>query len=387
MNHLPQKLRDQAHQIGRDVLAVHADDVDQKSRFPKESMDALKQAKLLSAYVPERFGGMGLNLPQIAEICEILGHYCGSTAMIFAMHQIQVACIAHHHQEQPFFTGYLRRLVEEQRLIASATTEVGIGGDLRSSICAVEAEGDRFRITKKAPVISYGEDADDQILTARRNPDAPKSDQVHVLLLGGQYQLEQIATWDALGFRGTRSDGYIVTGEAPLEQILPTPFADILSQTMHPFAHITWSSLWAGIAADAVDKARRFVKKEAKRNLDMPPISAIRLGEVDSVLQTLRSNIHQAMEEYQELLDRGDFNAFTQFGFGIRINNLKIASSELIVDVVGKAMLICGIQGYLNHSEFSLTRHIRDAYGAALMVNNDRIMLHNSTLLLMHKDR
>ncbi len=387
MNHLPEDLREQAHQIGRDVLAVHADDVDQKSRFPKEGMDALKQAKLLSAYVSKEFGGMGLNLPQIAEICEILGHYCGSTAMIFAMHQIQVACIAHHHQNQPFFTGYLRRLVEEQRLIASATTEVGIGGDLRSSICAVEAEGDTFRITKKAPVISYGEDADDQILTARRNPDAPRSDQVHVLLLDGQYSLEQIATWDALGFRGTRSDGYIVNGEAPVEQILPTPFADILSQTMHPFAHITWSSLWAGIAADAVDKARRFVKKEAKRNLDMPPISAIRLGEVDSVLQTMRSNIHQAVEEYQELLERDDFNAFTRFGFGIRLNNLKIASSELIVDVVGRAMLICGIQGYLNHSDFSLTRHIRDAYGAALMVNNDRIMLHNSTLLLMHKDR
>ncbi len=387
MHHLSEALREQAHRIGREVLAAHADDVDQHSRFPKESLDALKEARLLSAYVPEAFGGMGLNLPQIAEICEILGHYCGSTAMIFAMHQIQVACIAHHHRQQPFFTGYLRRLVEEQRLIASATTEIGVGGDLRSSICAVERDSDGFHITKKAPVISYGEDADDLILTARRDPDAPKSDQVHVLLLDGQYRLEQIATWDALGFRGTRSDGYVVTGEAPAEQILPVPFADILSQTMHPYAHITWSSLWSGIAADAVDKARRFVKKEAKRNLDMPPISAIRLGEVDSVLQTMRSNIQQAMQEYQGLLDRDDFNAFTQFGFGIRINNLKISSSELIVDVVGKAMLICGIQGYLNHSEFSLTRHIRDAYGAALMVNNDRIMLHNSTLLLMHKDR
>ncbi len=386
MNHLTHALREQTHQIGREVLAAHAADVDEQSRFPRESIEALKQAKLLSAYVPEAFGGMGLNLPRIAEICEILGHYCGSTAMIYAMHQIQVACIVHHHQDQPFFTGYLRRLVEEQRLIASATTEAGIGGDLRSSICAVETEGERFRITKKAPVISYGEDADDLILTARRHPEAPKSDQVHVLLLDGQYRLEQFATWDALGFRGTRSDGFVVEGEAAVEQILPTPFADILSQTMHPYAHITWSSLWAGIAADAVDKARRFVKKEARRNLDMPPISAIRLGEVDSVLQTLRSNIHQAMEEYQGLLDRGEFNDFTRFGFGIRINNLKIASSELIVDVVGKAMLICGIQGYLNHSEFSLTRHIRDAYGAALMVNNDRIMLHNATLLLMHKD-
>ena len=105
------------------------------------------------------------------------------------------------------------------------------------------------------------------------------------------------------------------------------------------------------------------------------------------MLQTLRHNIGQCMEEYQRMIDEDDANAFTQFGFGIRINNLKISSSELIVDIVGKAMLICGISGYRNDSEFSLCRHIRDAYGAALMVNNDRIMLHNATLLLMHKDR
>jgi acyl-CoA dehydrogenase len=49
-------------------------------------------------------------------------------------------------------------------------------------------------------------------------------------------------------------------------------------------------------------------------------------------------------------------------------------------------MLICGIAGYRNDSRFSLGRHLRDAYGAALMVNNDRIMTHNATLLLAHKE-
>jgi acyl-CoA dehydrogenase len=119
----------------------------------------------------------------------------------------------------------------------------------------------------------------------------------------------------------------------------------------------------------------------------MPPISAIRLGEVDSVLQTMRSNISVAAENYQNMLIAGDTDAFSNFGFGIHTNNLKISSSELIVDIVGKAMLICGISSYRNDSKLSLCRHIRDAYGAALMVNNDRIMLHNSTLLLMHSEK
>lgn len=383
---LSQELLRQVHQIGLETLRSNAKDVDEKSRFPSESIQAFKDASLLSCYVPKELGGLGLSVVQIAEICEILGHYCGSSAMIFSMHQIQVACILHHYQNTPFFANYLIKLVAEQRLIASATTEMGIGGDLRSSLCAVEPNVDEFKLIKKAPVISYGAHADDLMITARKNPDAAKSDQVQILMHKEQYQLDALSDWDALGFRGTCSAGFTVTGSARTEQILPVPFANILSQTMHPFAHVTWASLWSGIAADAVNMARKFVKNEAKKNLGTPPISAIRLGEVDSVLQTMRSNVAVSIQDYDQLLQANDCDAFSNFGFGIHINNIKIASSELIVEIVGKAMLICGISSYRNDSNFSLCRHIRDAYGAALMVNNDRIMLHNSTLLLMHKE-
>ena len=162
--------------MGKSVLRVHAADVDKKARFPTESINAMREARLLSAYVPEEFGGMGLNLVQIAKICEALGQYCGSSAMIYAMHKIQVACLVHHAQQSEYFCDYLRQLAEEQRLMASATTEIGTGGDLRSSICAVEVNGDQFKLTKKAPVISYGEAADEILVTCRSAPNAPANE-------------------------------------------------------------------------------------------------------------------------------------------------------------------------------------------------------------------
>jgi len=380
------KLKSEIHKIGCSVISLNADDVDNNARFPLESINALKELKLLSAYVPKALGGMGLDVIQISKICEILGHYCGSSAMIYSMHMIQVACVVNHASESEYFKSYIKKLVAEQRLMASATTEIGVGGDLRSSICAVEIDGDSFKLNKKAPVISYGIDADDILITARRNPDAAKSDQVHVLVHKEQCKLEPISSWDTLGFRGTCSSGFNVTSSGKTDQIFPVPFADILSETMHPFAHLTWASLWSGIAADAVNIARKAVKKAAMQNIEMPPISAIRLGEVDSVLQTMRHNISVTLDEYQDLLENKDSNAFTNFGFGIRVNNIKISSSQLIIDIVGKAMLIAGISSYRNNSKGSLSRHIRDAYGTILMVNNDRIMLHNATLLLMHKE-
>lgn len=374
------------HEIGQKVVLPAADTVDKEACFPHESINALKKMKLLSAYVPKNLGGMGLNIEEIARICKILGQYCGSTAMIYSMHQIQVACLVHHGMSSSYIQKYLQELVAKQRLIASATTELGVGGDLRSSICAVEVDGDRFKLVKKAPVISYGEAADDIMVTCRRANDAPASDQVHIIMRKEDYQLESISEWDTLGFRGTCSSGFILTGTGSTEQILPTPFADILSQAMHPYAHITWSSLWLGIATDAVNKARSFVREQARKNPGTPPISALRLAETDNVLQTMRNNIQASVQEYSQLLQADQPEGFNNFGFSIRTNNLKIASSEMVVDIVGRAMLICGIQGYRNDSKISLCRHLRDAYGAALMVNNDRIMNHNATMLMVHKE-
>lgn len=376
----------ETHAIGKEVLRATAADVDRDARFPKESIDAMRQIKLLSAYVPQEFGGMGLDIVQVAKICETLGQYCGSSAMIYAMHKIQVACIVHHAQNSKYFREYLRRLVNEQLLIASATTEVGVGGDLRSSVCAVEVQGDQFKLTKKAPVISYGEYADDILVTCRKAPDAQASDQVHVLVHREECQMDPISGWDTLGFRGTCSSGFTVTSQGKAEQILPTPFSQILAQTMHPYSHIVWGSLWSGIATDAVNQARAFVRAEARKTPGETPVSAIRLAEADRVLNEMRSNIAALTREYHQMLVENCPEVFNNFGFSIRTNNLKLSSSQLIVDIVSRAMLICGIQGYRNDSKFSLCRHLRDAYGAALMVNNDRIIKLNATMLLAHKE-
>ena len=245
---LPQVL-ETVHAIGRDVVTPFAVEVDRDARFPHEAYAALKQAKLLSSYVPVEYGGMGLSITDISRICEALGQYCASTAMIFAMHQIQVGCIVHHALGSKFFQDYAREMVEHQYLIASATTELGIGGDVRSSICAVQVAGDRFTLEKQTPVISYGATADAILVTCRKAEDASPSDQVQVLVRKSDYVLTRLSPWDTLGFRGTCSEGFVLKSQGRAEQILPVPYAEIHSRTMHPFAHVVWSSLWLGLAS------------------------------------------------------------------------------------------------------------------------------------------
>jgi acyl-CoA dehydrogenase len=375
---------ERVHAIGRGCVAPCAAEVDREARFPHEALEALKAEKLLGAYVPLEYGGLGMNVKELAQICEALGQYCASTALVYAMHQIQVGCLVHHGLGAAYFRDYVAELAAEQYLLASATSEMGVGGDLRSSICAVEVSGDRFALVKQAPVISYGAAADAILVTCRRAPDAVRNDQVLVLARREDYRLELIAGWDSLGFRGTCSSGFVLRCEGRADHIVPVPFALIHSKTMHPLAHTLWASVWLGLATDALNRARRAVRAEARKSPGTIPPSAGRLAEADIVLFSMRSALQSTLAEYQGLLAQTDSQALDG-AFVIRINNLKIASAQQLIDIVGRAMMICGIAGYKNDSELSLARHLRDAYGASVMVNNDRILGHNATMHIAQK--
>jgi acyl-CoA dehydrogenase len=373
-----------AWRIGEETAGPAAAAGDAEARFPTEAFAALKAERLLGALVPTSLGGLGASIADIAAICETLGQRCANTAMIYAMHQIQVNCLVRHGASVPLIRAYLSELCEQQLLLASATTETNVGGDVRTSLCAVLRNGDRFSLEKSAPVISYAANADGILVTARRAPDAASNDQVILLARREATSLEPISTWDTLGFRGTCSLGFTLRTSGPTGEIMPEPYADISARTMLPTSHVVWTSLWLGIATDAVNRARAYIRAEARKKPGTTPPGALRLAELVSVLQTMRATVHDAVAEYARNID--DPEALSSMSFALRMNNVKIAASRLVVEVVAAAMQITGITGYRRDSKFSLERHLRDAYGAALMINNDRIYGANASILLVVKD-
>ena len=374
----------QAGEIAASVACGAAADVDRAARFPTEAIDALRAEDLLSALVPSELGGPGATVGQVADMVFELGQHCASTAMIFAMHQIQVASIV-HHGKSAFFQRYLADLADRQLLLASATTEAGVGGDVRSSVCTVERDDDGVNhLEKMAPVISYGEYADGILATARRDPLSPPNDQVLVLCRPPGLTLEPISGWDTLGFRGTCSLGYRLVAEGSDELILTDPYGEISSRTMLPVSHIMWSSVWLGLATSAVSKARHFVRAEARKKPGATPPSALRLAELMAQLQRMEELVRGAAQHYDEKCD--DTDSLDSMGFAIAMNSLKVSASTLVVDIVNRALTICGMAGYREDSPYSLGRTLRDAHGAAVMVNNDRINSNTAQMLLIYKD-
>ena len=120
------------------VAAKHAAAVDHDSRVPAEAIAAARAERLLGAAIPTEFGGEGASIGDIVDVCYTLGRACASTAMIFAMHQTKVACIARHGRGSAWHQRLMRHIAGEQLLLASSTTEGNRGGDLRNSAAPIE---------------------------------------------------------------------------------------------------------------------------------------------------------------------------------------------------------------------------------------------------------
>ena len=380
----PAELVERAGRIGADIAAPAADAVDRDARFPVEAFDALRDERLLSALVPPELGGSGATVSDVARMTRALGVHCSSTALIFAMHHAQVACLVRHGLND-LLRNFLVELCDAQSLLGSATAEDGVGGDLRTSLCAVQRTSSRFSLEKRAPVISYGVYADAILVTARRSPESAPGDQVLVLCRPPDLTLEQVSEWDTLGFRGTCSPGFRLRAEGDSQQILPAPFSQIAATTMVPVDHVLWSSAWLGIATAAVDRARRCMRASARKQPGVTPPGAIRLAELSALHQQMTELVAGLARRYEASHDNAD--ALSTMGFAVAMNNLKVSASTMVIDIVGRALAICGIDAYRLDTPNSMGRLLRDAYGAALMVSNDRLVGSNAQMLLAGKER
>jgi acyl-CoA dehydrogenase len=363
------------------AAATEAEAVDHEARFPRIAVNAARKERLLGAQIPVEFGGDGASIGEIADMCYALGRSCASAGMVFAMHQTKVACLVRHGISSDWHERLLRRVAAEQLLLASSTTEGQNGGNIRFSSAAVQRADGEISLVRDATVISYGAEADGIVTIARRADGASGSDQVLLAITKEDYTLEQTLAWDTLGMRGTCSAGFKLTFNGSAEQIFPEPYERIHAQTMTPVAHLCWSSVWAGIAAAAVERAQLFVRKAARASGGQMPPAAAHFTQARMSLAKLRALIVANIDDF--VRREHDWRSLSSLDFQSSITLLKVQASEIAVETVMHAMRTCGLAGYRNDGEFAIGRHLRDVLSAPIMINNDRILSNATTSTLM----
>jgi acyl-CoA dehydrogenase len=376
-----ESLAEIAERVAETVTGPAAYDVDFKARFPTESINALKEARVLSALVPVEQGGMGATLTEISYAIRVLSRSCAATGSVLAMHTEQLFVLLKYGT-----TESLRRVVKEvvdhQLLIANANSEVGIGGDVMRSIAALVPDGDGWLFDKQALAASYGSHADLILSTSRRAPDATETDQVLALLRVSNCTLEPTTGWDTLGLRGTCSSGMHITGRVTADDLFPVQFAEIANGGGGQLRHVLMTSVWTGLAEAAMEEAHETVRVAARKSIGTTPQSAIRLAEIMAEVQVARSMLAEALRQIEAAIAS---DTIEDIGLVMSLRNVKVVTSTAAINAAIAAIQICGINGFRRGQDHRLERVVRDACGALIMVSNDRYLQENAEMIPVRK--
>ena len=371
-----------AWEVGARVAAPRAADVDREGRFPSEATEAMRSSGLLGCLVPVPLGGEGATLAEVSEsICAMAAH-CASSALVLAMHQIEVAYLINHGATDAL-QDLLRKVATGDVLMANANSEVGLGGDVSRSFCALTHHDGRVHLEKDVLALSYAEYADAITVNCRRDPEAAESDQVMLICGPGSFTVEATGEWDTLGLTWTCSSGYRLVVDESADMVLTDSWSTVVNQTGLAATAASLNSVWLGIAEAAAATAHASVRAEARRSIGTPPPSALRLAELVVVLGQARAVLATTLDHI--MAAGGGTDMEDDLPLVLEMRDLKLSMTTLCTDVVLRALSVCGLSGYKRDSRFSVERNVRDVLGGQLMANNNRFYVDNAQLLLMLK--
>ena len=348
---------------------------DEKS-FADALLAQMKSDGLMSVVVGPEHGGPGLGLEDTARITERIARQSGSAGLIYAMHMSQVLSLVHHGRG-PFFEALKRRMVAEQLLIASGTSEKGPGGDIFTSIATVTVDADgRIGGQKESPNISYLDHAGLILLTANMANERGRMRQVLIALDIADTSVTVPYPSGFLGMRGILNQPVVVGFSAPSEAVFPDLFAPIARRTMTPTIQILWAALWSGIAAGVIEKAKLFVEKEIGADAELAAVGRHDLTLLINRHSEMNALIRDAIAGYER--DTG--GASIGFGPAAQINRLKICASEALVMICIGALRLIGIRGYATAGPYSVAEAVADALSAPIMVSNTRLVMNTAAI-------
>jgi acyl-CoA dehydrogenase len=341
----------------------------------------MRAAGLLSVAVPPEFGGPGLGLAATARITERIARHSGSAGLIYAMHMSQAFSVVRHGRGA-FFEALQDRMVREQILIASGTSEKGPGGDIFTSLARVAPGADgRIAGAKESPNISYLDQAGLILLTANMAAEKGPDRQVLIALDMADVQLEAPHRAGFLGMRGILNQPARLIFTAPREAVFSTPFAPIARRTMTPCIHVLWAAMWSGIAWGAIEKARVFLRQEVGEGSDAAVLARHALSRIVNRHATLNALVRAAIQACETDMGQGDIGqGDIGLGAAARINRLKITGSELLVGICLEALQLIGLRAYAAAGPYSLAEAMADALSAPVMVSNTRLQMNTAAV-------
>jgi butyryl-CoA dehydrogenase len=163
--------RDLARRFAREKLEGVGVEIDRTHEFPRAAVDELGKLGMLAVFVPEKYGGAGLDNVSYALVIEELSVTCASTGVIVSAHSslAEWPILGTGNEEQR--ARFLPKMVTGEWLGCFALTEPQAGSDAAMQKTRAVLDGDSYVINGGKNFITNGPEAGVCILFANSAPD------------------------------------------------------------------------------------------------------------------------------------------------------------------------------------------------------------------------
>ena len=345
-------IRDLARKLARDRIVRHAADVDEKERYPEESIAALIESGLYGIWVPEAYGGSDMGCLALSLVAEEIAWACAATATQYVdqpLGGLPILLAGTEAQKQK----YLPRLASGALLAAYSLSEAGAGSDAASLTTTAVRRGDHYVLNGSKQWCTNGSHAD--VICVFATVDRTKRAKgVTAFLVEKDFAGFSVGKKERkMGIRGSPTVALHFTDcVVPVEQRLGEEGEGfkIAMQTLDITRPAT-GAMAVGIGQAALDAAVGYAKERKQFGQPIAAFQGIQFMLADMAMQmhAARLMVHHAARQVDEGIRGNTYEA----------SMAKCWAGDAAMKVTTDAVQVFGGYGYTR--EFPVERFMRDA--------------------------
>jgi len=158
-------IKDLAHKIAEEKIRPVAAKYDISEEYPWDVIKVIGESDLFGLFIPEEYGGMGVNVMNLCLCTEELSRACGGIAVCYAASALgtfPIVLFGNDEQKRK----YLPDLAKGKKVAAFAVTEPEAGSDASAIKTMAKKEGDHYVLNGLKHFITNGGDAETYVVIA-----------------------------------------------------------------------------------------------------------------------------------------------------------------------------------------------------------------------------
>lgn len=346
------EIRDLVSKFSDSEVAPLAAKIDHDAEIPKDLIQKLYENGFMGSYIPEEFGGAGMDYTSYAIIVEEISRGCASTGVLISAHTslCMWPILKYGNTEQK--TKFLPGLASGGVIGCFCLSEPNAGSDPGTLTTFAEDKGDHYELTGTKNFITNGRDAGIAIVMAKTTKTNDHKGMTAFVVDANSEGFKVQKLEDKLGIKGS------TTAQIWLNKV-KVPKENILGEVGKGFA-VALSTLDGGrigIAAQAVgiaEAAFRYAKKYSKERIQFgKPISDLQ------AIQFMLADMSTEIAAARLLIMHASYLKDNNLPYTKEAAQAKLFASEACMKITTKAIQVLGGNGYTK--EYPVERHFRDA--------------------------